>query len=190
MPGALGDRVAETAQPRIAGLVAGNALEDADARLAAGGRHDVVAGELAAFVVVGADEGLRPARRHRPRPWRPAACRRSRSARSRAVALTSADTISRDPLGVIASTSMPVCSRFSTICICLSTSISRSAACTCRVTPSRSAASCAPRRMSTKNGWFSVFSTSATVFFVSPACGASRLHDGATQRRARRRTAV
>src|SRR5262245_30040529 len=52
---------------------------------------------------------------------------------------------------------------FSTICICFSTSISRSAACTCSVTPSRSAASCAPRRMSTKNGWFSVFSTSATV---------------------------
>src|SRR5687767_13635405 len=52
---------------------------------------------------------------------------------------------------------------FSTICICFSTSISRSAACTCRVTPSRSAASCAPRRMSTKKGWFSVLSTSATV---------------------------
>src|SRR5947209_7815951 len=52
---------------------------------------------------------------------------------------------------------------FSTICICFSTSISRSAACTCSVTPRRSAASCAPRRMSTKNGWFSVLSTSATV---------------------------
>src|SRR5260370_27592294 len=52
---------------------------------------------------------------------------------------------------------------FSTICICFSTSISRSAACSCSVTPRRSAASCAPRRMSTKNGWFSVLSTSATV---------------------------
>src|SRR5262245_43180987 len=51
---------------------------------------------------------------------------------------------------------------FSTICICFSTSISRSAACTCSVTPSRSAASCAPRRMSTKKGWFNVLSTSAT----------------------------
>src|SRR6478735_3556198 len=58
---------------------------------------------------------------------------------------------------------MPVWIRFSTICICFSTSISRSAACTCRLTPSRSAASCAPRRMSTKNGWFSVLRTSATV---------------------------
>src|SRR6185436_14190915 len=69
---------------------------------------------------------------------------------------------------------------FSTICICFSTSISRSAACTCRFTPSRSAASWAPRRMSTKNGWFNVFSTSATVF-LSPARGVSRLHDGATR---------
>ena len=38
MPGRLGDGVAETAQPRIAGLVAGNPFEDADARLAAGRR--------------------------------------------------------------------------------------------------------------------------------------------------------
>ena len=57
----------------------------------------------------------------------------------------------------------PVWIRFSTICICFSTSISRSAACTWSVTPRRSAASCAPRRMSTKNGWFSVLSTNATV---------------------------
>src|SRR4029077_3129342 len=66
---------------------------------------------------------------------------------------------------------------FSTICICFSTSISRSAACTCSVTPRRSAAACAPRRMSTKNGWLSVFSTSATVGLPPPDEGAPRLHD-------------
>ena len=102
-------------------------------------------------------------------------------------ALTSADTISREPLGVMQSAWMPVWIMFSTICICFSTSISRSAACTCSVTPSRSAASCAPRRMSTKNGWFSVFSTSATVGLAVPALPvvASRLHE--TRRRARER---
>ena len=76
MPGDLGHRVAEAAQPRIAGLVTGNAFEDADSRLAAGGLHDVLAGELAAFVVVGADERLASARPRRPRPWRRGACRR------------------------------------------------------------------------------------------------------------------
>src|SRR6266705_6432623 len=79
------------------------------------------------------------------------------------LALTSAETISREPLGVMHSAWTPVWIRFSTICICFSTSISRSAACTWSVTPRRSAASCAPRRMSTKNGWFSVLSTNATV---------------------------
>ena len=59
MPGLAGDGVAETAQARIAGFVAGDALEDADACLAAGRLHRVLAGELAAFVVVGADERLR-----------------------------------------------------------------------------------------------------------------------------------
>src|SRR6185503_17012021 len=92
-------------------------------------------------------------------------------------ALTSADTISREPLGVIASAWMPVWIRFSTICICFSTSISRSAACTCKVTPSRSAASCAPRRMSTKKGWLSVLSTSATVGLLVVVEAVSRLQE-------------
>ena len=187
MPGDLGDGVAEAAQPRIAGLVTGNAFENADPRLAAGDLDDVLAGELAAFVVVGADERLRPARRRRRRPWRRARVSTMTIGTLASFALTSAETISREPLGVIASTLMPVCIRFSTICICLSTSISRSAACTCSVTPRRSAASCAPRRMSTKNGWFSVLSTSATVG-LSSAAGASRLQDtGAASARARRR---
>src|SRR5260221_574170 len=72
---------------------------------------------------------------------------------------------------------MPVWIMFSTICICFSTSISRSAACTCRLTPSRSAASCAPRRMSTKKGWFSVLSTSATVGLSEFVVAGPRLHD-------------
>src|SRR6185295_1425447 len=94
------------------------------------------------------------------------------------LALTSAETISREPLGVMHSAWTPVWIRFSTICICFSTSISRSAACTCSVTPRRSAASCAPRRMSTKYGWFSVFSTSATVGLPPPPTRAvSRLQD-------------
>src|SRR3954470_2639490 len=93
-------------------------------------------------------------------------------------AFTSADTISREPLGVIASAWIPVWIRFSTICICFSTSISRSAACTCSVTPSRSAASCAPRRMSTKYGWFNVFRTSAMVGLPGASPTAPpRLHD-------------
>src|ERR1041385_125290 len=71
---------------------------------------------------------------------------------------------------------MPVWIMFSTICICFSTSISRSAACTCSVTPRRSAASCAPRRISTKNGWFSVLRTSAMVGFAVGGAG-PRLHD-------------
>src|SRR5712691_1230416 len=66
---------------------------------------------------------------------------------------------------------------FSTICICFSTSISRSAACTCSVTPRRSAASWAPRRMSTKNGWFNVFSTSATVGLLVLVVDGPRLQD-------------
>ena len=48
------------------------------------------------------------------------------------------------------------------ICICLSTSTSRSAACTTRSTPSRVAASWAPFCMSMKKGLFSVLSTRAT----------------------------
>src|SRR5205814_1562979 len=54
----------------------------------------------------------------------------------------------------------------SMICICLSTSTSRSAACTVRSTPRRLAASCAPFSISMKKGLFSVFRTSAT-FCVS-----------------------
>src|SRR5262245_26505091 len=72
---------------------------------------------------------------------------------------------------------MPVWIRFSTICICFSTSISRSAACTCSVTPRRSAASCAPRRISTKKGWLSVLSTSATVGLPLVVVVVPRLHD-------------
>ena len=53
--------------------------------------------------------------------------------------------------------------RFSMICICRSTSTSRSAACTTSVTPSRFAASSAPCCISMKNGLFNVFTTSATV---------------------------
>src|SRR5574341_1298344 len=48
------------------------------------------------------------------------------------------------------------------ICICLSTSTSRSAAWTTRSTPRRVAASCAPFCMSMKKGLFSVLSTRAT----------------------------
>jgi hypothetical protein len=60
--------------------------------------------------------------------------------------------ISRDPLGVTTSALIPVCSRFSMIWTCFSTSISRSAACTTRSMPAGPAASCAPRCMSRKNG--------------------------------------
>ena len=67
---------------------------------------------------------------------------------------------------------IPVWIRFSTICICFSTSTSRSAACTTSSTPSRSAASCAPVCMSMKNGLFRVFSTRATRGFAGAAfCG-------------------
>jgi anti-sigma-K factor RskA len=59
---------------------------------------------------------------------------------------------SREPLGVTISARIPVCSRFSMICTCFSTSISRSAAWTTRSIPAPPAASCAPRCMSRKNG--------------------------------------
>src|SRR5262245_39621629 len=93
---------------------------------------------------------------------------------------------------------MPVWIRFSTICICFSTSISRSAACTCSVTPRRSAASCAPRRISTKKGWLSVLSTSATVGLSVLVDVVSRLHetdriansDGRTKTQPRRHEAT
>ena len=78
------------------------------------------------------------------------------------LAFTTAGTTSFDPLGVRHSALMPVCSRFSMICICRSTSISRSAAWTTRSTPSFFAASSAPRCMSLKKGLFSVLSTNAT----------------------------
>ena len=55
-------------------------------------------------------------------------------------------------LGVTQSAFTPVWSRFSIICVCFSTSSSRSAACTTRSTPSVLAASSAPRFMSRKNG--------------------------------------
>src|SRR6476646_3580328 len=78
------------------------------------------------------------------------------------LALAIADAISRDPLGVTINTLIEVWSRFSMICICFSTSISRSAAWTTNSRPALLAASCAPRCMSRKNGWFSVFITKAT----------------------------
>src|SRR5260221_9259843 len=78
------------------------------------------------------------------------------------LALAMAGTISFDPEGVTRRTLTPVWIRFSMICICLSTSTSRSAACTVRLTPRRLAASRAPRSMSMKKGLFKVFRTRAT----------------------------
>ena len=68
----------------------------------------VFAGELAAFVVVGADERLRCCT-----PASAAALASTRVSTTMigtfaSVALTSADTISRDPLGVMHSAWMPV----------------------------------------------------------------------------------
>src|SRR5258707_6582514 len=78
------------------------------------------------------------------------------------LALAMAGTISFDPEGVTRRTLTPVWIRFSMICICLSTSTSRSAACTVRLTPRRLAASEAPRSMSMKKGLFRVLRTRAT----------------------------
>ena len=84
-----------------------------------------------------------------------------------------AGTISFEPLGVMARAPTLVWIRFSMICICLSTSTSRSAACTTRVMPSRSASACAPRCISMKKGLFRVLSTRATVgFAASPSFAA------------------
>src|SRR6059058_6261806 len=80
-------------------------------------------------------------------------------------ALTTAGTISREPLGTMASAPTPRWTRFSTICSCAFGSISRSGASTTSVSPRLSAAACAPLTMSTKNGLFIVFGTSATTGF-------------------------
>src|SRR2546430_8992462 len=78
------------------------------------------------------------------------------------LALPTAGTISVEPDGQMHSTATRVSIRFSMICICRSTSSSRSAACTTRSMPARAAAASAPLRMSRKNGLLNVLSTSAT----------------------------
>src|SRR2546426_4036405 len=78
------------------------------------------------------------------------------------LALPTAGTISFEPDGQMHSTATRVSIRFSMICICRSTSISRSAACMMRSMPARAAAASAPLRMSRKNGLLNVLSTSAT----------------------------
>src|SRR5262245_27022688 len=86
------------------------------------------------------------------------------------LALAMAGAISLDPEGVTSRTFTPVWIRFSMICICLSTSTSRSAACTVRFTPRRFAASCAPFSMSMKKGLLRVLSTMATRGAPVEAC--------------------
>ena len=61
------------------------------------------------------------------------------------------------------------------ICICFSTSISRSAAWTTSSMPARPAASSAPRCMSRKKGWLSVFITNATRGLPPPSVAGARL---------------
>src|SRR5262245_17563343 len=79
------------------------------------------------------------------------------------LALTIAGAISLEPLGVRHSALIFRSIRFSTICICFSTSTSRSAACTNKFRPALCADSRAPRSISMKNGLLSVFITRATV---------------------------
>src|SRR5215204_5863278 len=92
------------------------------------------------------------------------------------LALSIAGTISREPLGVTQRAATRAWMRFSTICICFSTSTSRSAACTTSSTFKRLAASSAPFCISMKKGLFAVFITRAIRRRPPPDCSAPRRH--------------
>src|SRR5438874_2415409 len=100
--------------------MAGDPFEDPNTGVAAGDLDQVFAGELAALVVVGSDE------RFGGTPASAAALASTRVSTTTigtlaSFAFTRADTISREPLGVMQSAWIPVWIMFSTICICFST---------------------------------------------------------------------